>query len=131
MAALVEVIHGEHFAEVRMSSPPVNAFSLAFFDELSCALREAMPGMGALVLTSAVDGIFAAGGDLPYMAQADEAESKRYVELCQEIYCLLESPDYVSIVAMARALAVVWRCHWLLTSGSRPPGAGSACQKCH
>lgn len=100
MAALVEVIHGEHFAEVRMSSPPVNAFSLAFFDELSCALREAMPGMGALVLTSAVDGIFAAGGDLPYMAQADEAESKRYVELCQEIYCLLESPDYVSIVAI-------------------------------
>ncbi|WP_275266162.1 enoyl-CoA hydratase/isomerase family protein [Nocardioides caldifontis] len=85
---------------VRMSSPPVNAFSDAFFDSLHAALLEVSPDTGAVVVTSAVDGVFAAGGDIRFMAAADAVTSERYVRRCQEIYGLLERPDHLSVVAI-------------------------------
>lgn len=98
--SLVTAEHHGRVLQVHLSSPPVNAFSLAMFDELHAAIRSARPETGALVLSSSVDGIFAAGGDLRYMAAADEAASKAYVQQCQDIYGELENPAFVSIVAI-------------------------------
>lgn len=98
--SLVTAEHHERMLHVRMSAPPVNAFSVAFFEELHAALRSARPETGAVVLSSSIDGIFAAGGDLPFMAAADEETSKRYVQWCQDLYAELENPAFVSIVAI-------------------------------
>lgn len=83
-----------------MQSPPVNAFSAAFFDDLHAALTSARPETGALVISSTVGRIFAAGGDLPFMAGADATTSESYVRRCQEMYRLLERPELVTIMAI-------------------------------
>ncbi|WP_182481166.1 enoyl-CoA hydratase/isomerase family protein [Nocardioides immobilis] len=85
---------------VRMSSPPVNAFSAAFFDDLHAVLASAGPEIGAVVISSTVERVFAAGGDIPFMARADEPTSENYVRRCQEVYGLLERPEVVSIMAI-------------------------------
>lgn len=85
---------------VDMSSPPVNAFSVEFLEELLGIFHSAARGTGAVVLGSAVSGIFAAGGDLPYMAAATATESEAYVRLCQRTYSALENPEIVSIAVI-------------------------------
>lgn len=85
---------------VEMDSSPVNAFTVTLLEELRDAMLQAPRDTQVVVLSSRVDGIFAAGGDLKYMAAADEASSDRYVRLCQEVYGLLERPEHVSIVAI-------------------------------
>lgn len=96
----VSAEHHGRVLHVRMSSPPVNAFSTDFFDALQAALLDTRPETGAVVVSSALERIFAAGGDLPFMSRADEPTSTSYVRRCQEIYALLERPDYISIVAI-------------------------------
>lgn len=98
--SLVHAVHVGRVLHVQMSSPPVNAFSNRFFDSLQGALLDTRPETAAVLVSSTVGRIFAAGGDLPFMAQADEATSTDYVQRCQEIYALLERPEYVSIVAI-------------------------------
>ena len=83
-----------------MASPPVNAFTVDFLEALRDAVRSAGPDVGAVVLSSSVDRIFAAGGDLRFMAGADERTSDRYVRLCQETYSAFEDPRFVSIAAI-------------------------------
>lgn len=96
----VRVEHDHRVMHVRMDSPPVNAFSSTFFDSLHAALLDTRPETTAVLVSSTVERIFAAGGDLPFMAQADESTSTDYVRRCQEIYALLERRDYISIVAI-------------------------------
>jgi enoyl-CoA hydratase/carnithine racemase len=85
---------------ITMSSPPVNAYSVEFLTALLSAVRSAEPGTGAVVLSSSADRVFAAGGDLKYMASIDERTSAEYVQLCQETYGAFEDPAFVSIAAI-------------------------------
>jgi enoyl-CoA hydratase/carnithine racemase len=97
---LVSAEHHGRVLQVQMSAPPVNAFSNEFFDALEAALLDTRPETTAVLVGSSIDGIFAAGGDLPFMRRSDESTSTRYVRRCQEIYALLERPDHVTIVAI-------------------------------
>ncbi|MDQ6523946.1 enoyl-CoA hydratase-related protein [Nocardioides sp. LHD-245] len=94
------VTHRDGVLHVRMAHPPVNAFTVALLEELRDAFLTSGPRPRVIVLSSEVGGIFAAGGDLRFMAQADEPTSSRYVLLCQEVYGLLERSDQVSIAAI-------------------------------
>lgn len=87
-------------AELVFASPPVNAFSLAFLERFCDAVAGLGDDVGAVVLTSEVPRIFAAGGDLKHMAAADLAQSEQYVALVQRAYALMESPAFVSIAAI-------------------------------
>lgn len=101
--SLATAEHHGRVLHVRMSSPPVNAFSAAFFDSLQGALLDTRPKTGVVVVSSTVERIFASGGDIPFMAGADESTSEQYARRCQEIYGPLERPHYVSIVAIEGA----------------------------
>ncbi len=83
-----------------MSAPPVNAFTVALLSELYDAISAAGPEIGAVVLSSSVPRIFAAGGDVKYMAAAEERASSEYVALCRMVYGAFEDPRFVSIAAI-------------------------------
>ena len=85
---------------VVMQSPPVNSFDVALLTDILDAVRLVGPETGAVVIRSAVDKIFAAGGDLKFMTTADEQTSSEYVALCREVYSSFENPAFVSIAAI-------------------------------
>lgn len=87
--------------EIVMGSAPVNSFSLDFLDALGQAVAAVPTGTAAVLLTSTVEGFFAAGGDLAYMAAADPRESDAYVALVQQVYAEFERPDFVSVAAVS------------------------------
>ncbi len=76
--------------ELVMDAPPVNAYTFAFVERLRDGART-LHDARAVVLRSAVDRIFAAGGDIPYMARAPLEEQLAYVDLCQEAYEAFEA----------------------------------------
>jgi enoyl-CoA hydratase/carnithine racemase len=83
-----------------MDYAPVNQFNSRFLE----TILEAVSGLGdetrALVLSSAVPGIFAAGGDLPWMAAATVEEQLPFVALCQRTYTAFEQLACPTIVAV-------------------------------
>lgn len=86
--------------EIVLASPPVNRFTVEFLEQLGAALRTAAESSTAVLIRSDVDGVFAAGGDLEYMAAAGPEESDEYVALCQEVYGLCEQPGLVTVAAI-------------------------------
>ncbi|MGD9990181.1 enoyl-CoA hydratase/isomerase family protein [Pseudonocardia sp.] len=89
--------HGD-VAEIVMDAPPVNAFDRPFLQRLGEALGGVPDRTRAVVVSSAVPRIFAAGGDIPYMARADLDDQMSYVELCQEVYGAF---DHVAVPTIA------------------------------
>lgn len=87
-------------AEIVMDSAPVNAFDRPFLEAVGEALASVPAGTRAVVVSSAVPRIFAAGGDIPYMARADLAEQVSYVELCQQVYGAFEQVGAPTIAAV-------------------------------
>jgi enoyl-CoA hydratase/carnithine racemase len=96
--ARVRVEHDTGVAHLVLDYAPVNQFNERFVR----AILEAVNALGsetrALVLSSAVEGIFAAGGDIPWMAAAPIEEQLPFVALCQETYSSLERLACPSIV---------------------------------
>lgn len=86
--------------EIILDAPPVNSFSVRFLETLGEAVSSVPATTAAVVVTSAVPGMFAAGGDLRFMAGASAEESDAYVGLCQEVYGLFEQPRFVTLAAI-------------------------------
>mgnify|MGYP001118020008 FL=1 len=91
--------HGD-VARIVMDAPPVNAFDRPFLERLGEALAGVPTRTRAVVVSSAVPRIFAAGGDIPYMARADLDDQVSYVELCQEVYGAFDHVGVPTIAAI-------------------------------
>ncbi len=86
---LVRVELRDEVAEIILDSPPVNAFSEAFLHALLAAVRR-VSDTRAVAVVSALEGMFAAGGDIPFMAAASMESQIGYLDLCQETYRAFE-----------------------------------------
>lgn len=87
-------------AEIVLANPPVNQFSREFIRDLLETVLGLPPDTRAVVLTSAVDRIFAAGGDIPYMATASHLEQVAYVDMCQEAFRAFEELPCAVVAAI-------------------------------
>ncbi len=87
-------------AEVVFRRPPVNQFDVPFVARLEQAV-DGLPGdVRAVVVRSEIPGIFAAGGDIPWMTGAPIDEQIRFAHLCQRSYAALERIACPSIAAI-------------------------------
>lgn len=91
---------GGAVAELELGAPPVNAFTPAFLQAVGSAVAAVPAEVGALVVTSSVPRVFAAGGDIGYMARAELAEQTRYVQLCQDVYGAFERIAVPTVAAI-------------------------------
>jgi enoyl-CoA hydratase/carnithine racemase len=96
----VRLSHDDGLAQLVLDRPPVNQFDA----QLLALVGEAVQTLGeetrAVVVSSAVAGVFAAGGDIPWMASAAIAEQLPFVELCQRTYSAFESLHCPVVVAI-------------------------------
>jgi enoyl-CoA hydratase/carnithine racemase len=87
-------------AHLRMNRPPVNQFDTPLLEAVLAAVETLGEETRALVVGSDLDGCFAAGGDLPWMAAAGLDEQLRFVALCQDTYTSFERLSCPSIIAI-------------------------------
>lgn len=91
IAPRIQVDDDDGVVRILLARPPVNQFDTGFLEELLAVVR-ALPGdRGAVVLGSSVPRMFAAGGDLQWMAGASIEEQLPFVELCQQAYGAFEA----------------------------------------
>jgi enoyl-CoA hydratase/carnithine racemase len=88
--SLVEVADRDGIAVVTMNRPKANALSPELVSRLSEAITAAS-GARALLLASAVPGMFSAGWDLPYLIERDRREMETFVTA----YCALVRQVFV------------------------------------
>src|SRR5437868_5194383 len=86
MPGMVHVHVDDGVARVALARPPVNQFDAPFLTEILERVRGLPAGVRAVVVASDVERMFAAGGDLPWMASATIEEQLPFVALCQETY---------------------------------------------
>jgi enoyl-CoA hydratase/carnithine racemase len=98
----VRVEHDDGVAEVVLDRPPVNQFDAALVDALLAAVPplDDDPGVRAVLVRSAVPRLFAAGGDLPWMARAPLEEQLAFVARCQRAYTAFEALAAPVVVAI-------------------------------
>ena len=96
----LDVTTDDGVVEITMGYSPVNAFSHAFLDKILEAVRAVPADTGAVIIASSVDGIFAAGGDIPFMANGALEDQLAYVRLCQETYSSFEELACPAIAAI-------------------------------
>ncbi|HET9103961.1 MAG TPA: enoyl-CoA hydratase/isomerase family protein [Solirubrobacteraceae bacterium] len=96
----ISVSHDDGLAHLVMDYAPVNQFNTGFLQEISAAVSGLADDTRALVVSSAVPGIFAAGGDLPWMASATIEEQLPFVALCQDTYSAFERLSCPVVVAI-------------------------------
>jgi enoyl-CoA hydratase/carnithine racemase len=98
--AWVRLEHDDGVGTLVLDRAPVNAFDTAFLT----AVLEAVESLGsetrALVVTSAVPRMFAAGGDIPGMARATIDELRPFLQLCQDAYSSFERVHCPTIAAI-------------------------------
>lgn len=92
--------HDDGVAHLTLSRPPVNQFDGMLLEQLLAAVEGLGGETRALVLSSALDGVFAAGGDIPWMAGASIEEQLPFVALCQDTYSAFERIACPTIVAI-------------------------------
>lgn len=107
-AAHVHYTVDSHVASIRLARPPLNAFSLAFLDEIIAALRRAAADtdVRAVVLSSDLPRIFCAGLDLDIILGSDEPTvraflSRLYIELW-DVQRTLGKPSIAVVEGAAR-----------------------------
>jgi enoyl-CoA hydratase/carnithine racemase len=99
----VRVVHDDGVAQLIFDHPPVNSFDAAFLEAVHDAVGALPEDTLALVVGSAVEGIFAAGGDIPWMARAPMDELLPFVALCQETYSAFERLEIPTVAAIEGA----------------------------
>jgi enoyl-CoA hydratase/carnithine racemase len=87
-------------AHLKLCRPPVNQFDTALLELVIAAVWELGEETRALVVGSDLDGVFAAGGDIPWMASAPLAEQLDFVALCQTAYSAFERISCPTIAAI-------------------------------
>lgn len=90
----------EGVAHLRLTRAPVNQFDAPLLEGVNAAVASLGPETRALVISSDLDGCFAAGGDIPWMAEAPLAEQLPFVALCQDTYTAFERIACPSIAAI-------------------------------
>lgn len=96
----VRLEHDDGVATLTFDRPPVNAFDAPFLTRVLDAVMSLGPETRALVVTSAVPRMFAAGGDIPGMARASLEELLPFVKLCQEAYSSFERIHCPTVAAI-------------------------------
>jgi enoyl-CoA hydratase len=96
----LHVTRDDGVVEVTMDFPPVNAFSRDFLQAIDDTVRSVGDDTRAVIIASAVDGIFAAGGDIQFMAYGALDDQLEYVALCQRTYSAFEELSCPSIAAI-------------------------------
>jgi enoyl-CoA hydratase/carnithine racemase len=94
------VTYDDQLAELVLDSPPVNQFSVEFLEAVRDAVRSLSQDTRALVVSSSIDGVFAAGGDVSFMATASIEDQLAFVELCQETLDAFEKLPYPVVFAI-------------------------------
>jgi enoyl-CoA hydratase/carnithine racemase len=92
--------HDDGLSHLVMDYAPVNQFNPGFLQEMLDAVGTLDSSTRALVLSSAVPRMFAAGGDLPWMAHSSIEEQIPFVELCQRTYSAFEELHCPVVVAV-------------------------------
>jgi enoyl-CoA hydratase/carnithine racemase len=87
-------------AHLRLHRPPVNQFDSPLLEQILAKVGTVGSETRALVISSDLDGCFAAGGDLPWMAGAGLAEQLRFVALCQDTYSAFERLACPAVIAI-------------------------------
>jgi enoyl-CoA hydratase/carnithine racemase len=96
----IRIEHDAGVAHLVLDYPPVNQFNDGFLRTVGEAVRGLGAETRAIVISSAVDGVFAAGGDIPWMAAAAIEDLLPFVALCQETYTAFERLSCPSIAAI-------------------------------
>jgi enoyl-CoA hydratase/carnithine racemase len=96
----LRLTHEDGLSHLVLDYAPVNQFSSSFLQEIRGAVSSLDARTRALVVSSAVPGMFAAGGDLPWMAESAVEEQVRFVELCQQTYSAFEILACPAVVAI-------------------------------
>lgn len=86
--ARVTLEHG--VAHVQLDHPPVNQFNVVTLGSLLTSVEALPADAGAVAVSSTVDRVFAAGGDIPWMACAPMEELLPFLRLCQDTYTAFE-----------------------------------------
>jgi enoyl-CoA hydratase/carnithine racemase len=96
----VQLQHDDGLARLVLDRPPVNQFDAPLLELVGDAVATLGPDTRALVVSSAVPGMFAAGGDLPWMASAPIDEQLPFVALCQRTYSAFEELHCPVVIAI-------------------------------
>lgn len=96
----VMLAHDDGLARLVLNRPPVNQFDAAMLEQIGAAVATLGPDTRALVVSSSVPRMFAAGGDLPWMATAPIADQLPFVALCQRTYSAFEELHCPVVIAI-------------------------------
>lgn len=96
----VSLRHDAGVTHLVLGYEPVNQFNADFLGEVHDAVTGLGPETRALVVSSTVPGIFAAGGDIPWMAAARMEDQLSFVSLCQRTYSAFERIACPSVAAI-------------------------------
>lgn len=96
----IRLSHHDGVSHLNFDRPPVNAFDPDFLSEVLESVESLGRDTRALVVSSRVDGLFAAGGDIPWMANAPLEEQLEFVRLCQDAYRSFEQSTFPTIAAI-------------------------------
>ncbi len=92
--------HDDGVTHLSLRRAPVNQFDTELLEQLLAAVRRLGAETRAVVLSSEVEGVFAAGGDIPWMARATVEEQLPFVALCQDTYSAFERIACPTLVAI-------------------------------
>src|SRR5687768_15362925 len=87
-------------ALLELDHPPVNQFNAATLRALLDTVEGLPDDTRAVVVASTVERVFAAGGDIPWMASAPMDELLAFLKLCQDTYTAFERLDCPAIAAI-------------------------------
>lgn len=91
----------ETYFHIILNRPPANALGLPIVEGLEAALNRATAAHArTLVLSSAIEGFFAAGADIKLMSQTDRAGFEAYGDALRDVLNRLESYPGVSIACI-------------------------------
>lgn len=91
----------DDIGRVTLESPPVNGFTHEFMHDLHDALEAARDaGPAVLLVESAIDGMFSAGGDLSWYVNADDETLQNFVSFMHKTFRTLERLPMVTVAAI-------------------------------
>jgi enoyl-CoA hydratase len=88
--------------DVTLARPPANALGPVILEGLGAAVdaAEALGGVKVMVLTSALDGIFAAGADIKHMSGIDVDSFAAYGDTMRAVFDAIAHAPFLSIAAV-------------------------------
>jgi enoyl-CoA hydratase/carnithine racemase len=125
-AAAEQVVHWEdteHAFVIRLARPPANALGAPILEGVTAALDAAdrdAPGK-VLVFASEIDGFFAAGADIKFMVQTDQAGFEGYGDALRGSLDRIADPSRIAIAAVG-GLALGGGCELAMACALRVAG---------